>query len=113
MASRKIIYPETLVKIIKLWPWARSKGYFIGQIWEVGYYSKRDGLDFIWLCDDKERRYTWSVDRAFLEKYFVVKEESKNRRLYMPLQNSKKRWISLEGEIVIGIKRTGKFMNFR
>lgn len=110
MSYRKTIYPETIVKIKKLWPWAKSKGYFVGQIWEVGYYSKRDGLDFIWLCDDKERRYTWSVDGDFLEKYFVVKEKSKNRRLYMPSLKSKKRWVSLEGEIVVGQKRTGKFI---
>jgi hypothetical protein len=111
MISKKVIYPETLVEIVKLWPWARSKGHFIGQIWEIGFYSKREGLDSIWLCDDKERRYAWLIDRHFFDKFFMVKKESKNRNLYMPSPNSRKRWIALDGEIIIGRKRSGIFLS--
>jgi y4mF family transcriptional regulator len=45
----EIICPGSKVRLVKLWPHARKHGYEIGQTWTVGYYSRQDGLDTIWL----------------------------------------------------------------
>jgi len=110
MKKKSILRPESKIKLIKLWLGASKQGYSIGQTWEVGYYSKSGGLDTIWLCDIKNRRYTWTIDNEFLNKYFEIIKESNIRNRYFPPQNSKKKWIGVNGEIIIGRKNTGKFV---
>jgi hypothetical protein len=66
---------------VKLWPHARKKGHEIGEHWRVGYYSKQDGPDLIWLVDDAGS-YRWTIDQAFLDRYFEVIEASKEKSYY-------------------------------
>jgi hypothetical protein len=47
----------------------------------VGYYSKQDGLDCIWLVND-EGKYQETVDHEFLYKFFEIELLSKERSLY-------------------------------
>ena len=75
------IYPKTVIKITKLWPHARKHGHEIGQVWRVGYYSKKDGLDIIWLVDEKGG-YSWTIEEAFLKKYFEVVRTSSEKSIY-------------------------------
>lgn len=108
--KKDFIWPETIIKIVRLWPGASKQDHYIGQTWEVGYYSKSDGLNIICLCDTKQRRYSWTIDNDFLNKHFEIIEKSKIRNLYLPPKNSRKKWIGINGEIIIGRKKTGKFI---
>ena len=42
-----------------------------GRIFRVGYYSRRDGLDCIWLVND-EGNYEQTVDHEFLYRHFDI-----------------------------------------
>jgi len=53
----------------------------IGRRFRVGYYSWRDGLDCIWLVDEKGN-YERTIDHHFLHKYFEIETVSKERSLY-------------------------------
>ena len=79
----KIIPPLTVVRLRKLFPWARSKGHSVGQRYRVGYYGAcRDwSYDEIWLVDD-EGDYCWPVYRDFLLKHFEIEKLSNETRLY-------------------------------
>ena len=53
----------------------------VGRRFRVGYYSRIDGLDCIWLVND-EGKYEQTIDHDFLQKYFEVETVSKERSLY-------------------------------
>lgn len=53
----------------------------VGRRFRVGYYSRMDGLDCIWLVNEKGG-YEQTIDHSFLEKHFVIESESKERSLY-------------------------------
>jgi hypothetical protein len=53
----------------------------IGRRFRIGYYSKMDGLDCIWLVND-EGKYEQTIDHDFLQRYFEVENVSKERSLY-------------------------------
>ncbi len=42
-----------------------------GRVFRVGYYSKTDGLDCVWLVND-EGHYEQTVDHEFLYRHFDV-----------------------------------------
>jgi hypothetical protein len=42
-----------------------------GRVFRVGYYSRQDGLDCIWLVND-EGKYEQTVDHDFLYRHFDV-----------------------------------------
>ncbi len=41
----------------------------VGRLFRIGYYSRQDGLDVIWLVNDSGE-YEQTTDREFLLKYF-------------------------------------------
>jgi len=47
----------------------------------VGYYSRKDGLDCIWLVND-DGEYQETVDHEFFYKFFEIELLSKERSLY-------------------------------
>ena len=49
----------------------RTKGWKadVGRVFRIGYYSRQDGLDTIWLVDELGK-YEQTTDRDFLLKYF-------------------------------------------
>jgi hypothetical protein len=53
----------------------------IGKRFRVGYYSRMDGLDCIWLVND-DGKYQETIDHEFLRKYFEIELLSKERSLY-------------------------------
>ena len=75
------IRPKSLIRVAKLWPYARKKGHQIGEYWRVGYYSESDGADLIWLVDD-EGNYRWTIDEGFLKKHFEIVELSAEKSYY-------------------------------
>jgi hypothetical protein len=52
-----------------------------GRIFRIGFYSKQDGLDCIWLVNDNGE-YEQTVDHAFLFKYFDILVLSDETNLY-------------------------------
>ena len=53
----------------------------IGRIFRVGYYSRRDGLDCIWLVNERGE-YEQATDHDFLFKYFDIIQLSEEKNLY-------------------------------
>jgi len=41
----------------------------VGRVFRIGYYSRQDGLDCIWLVNEKGK-YEQTTDRQFLLRYF-------------------------------------------
>ena len=70
--------PLTVLRLKKLWPNARKQGHEKGRIWRVGYFSKQDGLDCIWLVDESGK-YDWTVDAGWIDDKFEVLVLSKER----------------------------------
>lgn len=58
-------------------PWGGE----VGRIFRVGYYSKIDGLDCIWLVDEKGE-YSQTIDHASLNGFFDIQSIAKERSLY-------------------------------
>ena len=73
--------PLTVIRLKKLWPHARKQGHEKGEIWRVGYYSRQDGLECIWLVDDRGE-YSWTVEVSGLEDKFEILSRSKEKNRY-------------------------------
>ena len=73
--------PRSIVRLIRLWPHARRRGREIGQTYRVGYYCRHCGPGVVWLVD-RSGDYGWSVDGAFLDRYFEVVDRSRERSFY-------------------------------
>jgi hypothetical protein len=58
-------------------PWSRE----VGRIFRVGYYGKMDGLDCIWLVDEKGK-YSQTIDHESVNRFFDVQSIAKERSLY-------------------------------
>ena len=76
---RTPIPPLSIVRV-KSSPTRRWRGN-IGRRFRIGYYSRMDGLDCIWLVNDAGK-YEQTIDHEFLEKYFEIESISKERSLY-------------------------------
>jgi hypothetical protein len=77
-----IAYPPlTVLRLKKLWPHARRQGHERGEIWRVGYYSKQDGLECIWLVD-KKGEYCWTADAKWISEVFEVVRASKEKDVF-------------------------------
>jgi hypothetical protein len=92
----KVIPPRTRVRLVradrKTPAWKKE----IGREFRVGYYSRQDGLDCIWLVNERGE-YEETTDREFLLKYFDILRLSDerdyygvNKRRLGPLKSGKK-----------------------
>lgn len=52
-----------------------------GRVFRVGYYSRVDGLDCIWLVND-QGHYEQTVDHEFLYRYFGIIHFTDHRNWY-------------------------------
>ena len=91
------IPPRTVLRLNKLWPNARKQGHEVGEIWRVGYYSKKDGLECIWLVNT-EGQYAWTSDHDWLYRKFEILSRSDeddfygdNREVLLPLSEEEMR----------------------
>lgn len=77
----RVIPPETVVRLAradaKTPAWARA----VGRRFQVGYYSRSDGLECIWLVN-YAGEYEQTTDRQSLLKYFDIEELSSVEDLY-------------------------------
>jgi hypothetical protein len=78
-AFRTPIPPRSVVrvKVVPRNPWRKE----IGRRFRTGYYSRKDGLDCIWLVDE-EGSYEQTIDHEFLNKFFEIESISKERTFY-------------------------------
>jgi hypothetical protein len=53
----------------------------VGRAFRIGYYSRQDGLDVIWLVNE-QGKYEQTTNRDFLIKYFEPIEISDETDLY-------------------------------
>jgi hypothetical protein len=58
-------------------PWRKD----VGRRFRIGYYSRKDGLDCIWLVNN-HGKYEQTLDHDYLYKFFEVESVSKERSLY-------------------------------
>jgi HEAT repeats len=77
----KIIPPRSRVRLLRTDnrtpEWKRD----IGRRFRVGYYSRKDGLDCIWLVNE-DGEYEQTTDRKFLLKYFEIEYLSQEKNLF-------------------------------
>ena len=77
----KTIAPRTVVKLVRADRTTEAWKANIGRRVRIGYYSRQDGLDCIWLVNDAGE-YEQTTDRDFLSKYFKIIKRSKEKDLF-------------------------------
>lgn len=77
----KVIPPRSQVRLIRADRHSLSWREDIGRQFRVGYYSRKDGLDCIWLVNESGK-YEQTTDRELLLKYFRVELLSDEKNLY-------------------------------
>jgi hypothetical protein len=74
----KVILPRSRVRLVsadRSTPAWRGQ---IGRVFRVGYYSRQDGLDCIWLVNEKGQ-YEQTTDRSSLLSHFVIERLTHER----------------------------------
>jgi hypothetical protein len=66
-----IIPPLSVVKVIKVTSNEPDWSGYEGRIFRIGYYSKQDGLDCVWLVDD-QGEYQETVDQKMIKTHFNI-----------------------------------------
>ena len=77
----KVIPPRSRVRLVKADRHAPTWRKDVGRRFRVGYYSRKDGLDCIWLVNE-DAEYEQTTDREFLLKYFEIERLSDERNFY-------------------------------
>ncbi|MGA9630524.1 MAG: hypothetical protein WA369_11160 [Candidatus Acidiferrales bacterium] len=77
----KVIPPRSRVRLAKADRHTPTWRKDVGRRFRVGYYSRKDGLDRIWLVNENGE-YEQTTDREFLLKYFVIERLSDERNFY-------------------------------
>jgi hypothetical protein len=72
-SKKKPIPPKSIVKLVRFDAKTPAWADDINKIYRVGYYSKQDGLDVIWLVNDSGE-YEQTTNQASLANYFTVLE---------------------------------------
>ena len=76
-----IVPPRSVVKLMRADRAARGWKLNVGRRFRIGYYSRQDGLDCIWLVNDAGE-YEQTTDHDFLSKYFKIVKRSKEKDLF-------------------------------
>jgi hypothetical protein len=77
----KVIPPLSEVRLIKVDASTPQWKNQIGRTFRVGYYSKQDGVDCIWLVNESGE-YEQTVDAQQLEKFFQVVQISSEKAMF-------------------------------
>ena len=75
------IPPQSVVRLARSDRATRSWREEIGRVFRIGYYSRMDGLDCIWLVND-DGKYEQTLDHEFLYRYFDVLHFAKDTNWY-------------------------------
>jgi len=78
---KRPIPPKSVVRLVSFPKgsvlWRRQ----VGQIFRIGYYGPNDGLDCIWLVNERGE-YQETTDHGYLFKYFDVIQLSEEKNLF-------------------------------
>src|SRR6266481_760707 len=77
----KVIPPRSRVRLVRADDQTPSWTKDIGRRFRVGYYSRKDGLDCIWLVNE-EGEYEQTTNLKFLLKYFDVEHWSREKSFF-------------------------------
>jgi hypothetical protein len=77
----KVIPPCSLFRLVRSDAKTPVWKSHVGHVFRIGYYSQQDGLDVIWLVNERGK-YEQTTDRDFLIKYFEPIEISAETDLY-------------------------------
>ena len=77
----KVIPPRSRVRLVKADRHTPAWRKDVGRRFRVGYYSRKDGLDCIWLVNENGK-YEQTTGREFLLKYFEIERLSDEKNLY-------------------------------
>ena len=77
----KVIPPRSRVRLVKADKRTLSWRKNLGRLFRIGYYSRKDGLDCIWLVNG-DGEYEQTTDREFLVKYFEIERLSTETNFY-------------------------------
>jgi hypothetical protein len=77
----KIIPPRSRVRLAKADQATSEWRTEIGRQFRIGYYSRQDGLDCIWLVNE-QCEYEQTTDRDFLLRYFTIEKLTDERNYF-------------------------------
>ena len=77
----KVIPPRSRVRLVDADKLTHAWRKEVGRRFRIGYYSRQDGLDCIWLVNDNGE-YEQTTDREFLLKYFEIERLSDETNFY-------------------------------
>jgi hypothetical protein len=81
MKIPRVIPPETVVRLDRYDDFTPHWKKQIGREFRVGYYSSQDGMECIWLVNDRGE-YEQTTDRASLLMYFEILRLSQETGLF-------------------------------
>ena len=76
-----VIPPHSTFRLVRSDADAPEWAEDVGRVFRIGYYSRQDGLDVIWLVNE-QGKYEQTTDREFLLKYFDSIQISAEKDLY-------------------------------
>jgi hypothetical protein len=79
--NSNIIPPRSVVELTRADGAAARWKANVGRRFRVGYYSRQDGLDCIWLVNDAGE-YEQTTDHGALAKYFKIVKRSKEKDFF-------------------------------
>src|SRR5690348_18122344 len=77
----KVIPPRSRVRLVRADRKTPTWRNDIGRIFRVGYSSRQDGLDCIWLVNEKGE-YEQTTDREYLLRYFEIEQLTDEQDFY-------------------------------
>src|SRR6476660_1163318 len=77
----KVIPPRSRVRLVKADRQSPTWRKDVVRLFRVGYYSRKDGLDWIWLVNEGGE-YEQTTDRESLLKYFEIERLSHEKNFY-------------------------------
>jgi hypothetical protein len=77
----QVIPPLSLVKVVKATSEEPDWIGYEGREFRIGYYSRQDGLDCVWLVDD-DGQYSETVDQEMIKTHFEILQRSDESDLY-------------------------------
>jgi hypothetical protein len=79
--TKNPIAPQSVIRLADTGRKSRWWRDNIGRTFRVGYYSRQDGLDCIWIVND-DGQYEQTIDHEFLYKYFDVIHQPNDTNWY-------------------------------
>src|ERR1700677_2636497 len=77
----KIVPPRSVFRLVRSDRKTPGWKAAVGRLYRIGYYSRQDGLDVIWLVNGKGK-HRETLDREYLLKYFQAVKISDETNLY-------------------------------